>query len=705
MLYAFPYDELRPLTCDGRVNRERGDLDINVANYSLTLIDSLESLAIFNRTADFKWASNYIANKVSFDKDAVVSSFEINIRVIGGLLGAHFNAEKLIDTYDGGLLRKAIDVADRLLPVFKTPTGIPYSRINFRKGVPKGTGRTTSTAEAASYLIEFGILSMLTGDIKYYQAARNSVVAIWKKRSSLHMMGGHISVITGEFTETYSSTGPGQDSFYEYLLKGYILFNDELLFDIFLQTYHAIQKYHTMEGFTYKAEIFHGVLNSRSLSPLQAFWIGVQVLAGDTISAIKAHSYWYNAWNTFSALPEVIDVDSSGLSAGTYRDSPLRPELIEATYYLALQNQTSIYFNRTIEFVDSLNSRSRVKCGFAALNDVLTGKLDNRMDSYFLSETLVYLYLIAVGRTPEHLPFDIMRGEVIFTTEGHAMPLKSVYKYAQPDLMKVINGIEDSIPKRWMRCRALGSFEQMHITNRAQLLSTPQEHFNEKANRLHSKFGCPNIQAFITIKPEGFFRKVIHLEAHHARFGPSLPFLPKEWMRENELCIGGSQPCFELPEDVYVRPDPSVTCGESPTSDVQEPFSPIGHYDNMLWGFPIDKVSPFNACEPVIKAKRKSIALVMRGTCFFPIKVKNVQAAGYVGVIVINEKNKQLQVMTPVSPTDFTDGMTKKEREALMQASGLDTYIPAVMVSHEDGQRLLTLRNESPTERVYIYAR
>jgi hypothetical protein len=32
-------------------------------------------------------------------------------------------------SYDGGLLRLAIDLGTRLLPAFVTPTGIPYNRV------------------------------------------------------------------------------------------------------------------------------------------------------------------------------------------------------------------------------------------------------------------------------------------------------------------------------------------------------------------------------------------------------------------------------------------------------------------------------------------------------------------------------------------------------------------------------------------------
>lgn len=41
-----------------------------------------------------------------------------------------------------------------------------------------------------------------------------------------------------------------------------------------------------------------------------------------------------------------------------------------------------------------LESYARVKCGFASVKDVLTKRLDERMESFVLSETFKYLYLL-----------------------------------------------------------------------------------------------------------------------------------------------------------------------------------------------------------------------------------------------------------------------------------------------------------------------
>lgn len=67
----------------------------------------------------------------------------------------------------------------------------------------------------------------------------------------------------------------------------------------------------------------------------------------------------------------------------------------------------------------TLQEHARVPCGFAAVNDIRTGKHEDRMDSFVLSETLKYLYLIFADPLDIILDLDTF----IFTTEAHLLPL------------------------------------------------------------------------------------------------------------------------------------------------------------------------------------------------------------------------------------------------------------------------------------------
>src|SRR5207237_5189289 len=96
----------------------------------------------------------YILDHLSFDKDIEVQNFEITIRLLGGLLTNY----QL--TGDKRLLSLAEDLGNRLLPVFNSPTGLPYRYVNLKTGAVRGN--VTNPAEAGTLLIEFGTLARLT---------------------------------------------------------------------------------------------------------------------------------------------------------------------------------------------------------------------------------------------------------------------------------------------------------------------------------------------------------------------------------------------------------------------------------------------------------------------------------------------------------------------------------------------------------------
>lgn len=67
----------------------------------------------------------------------------------------------------------------------------------------------------------------------------------------------------------------------------------------------------------------------------------------------------------------------------------------------------------------AIQKYAKVPCGYAAVNDIRTGKHEDRMDSYLLSETIKYLFLLFAD--PSDLIINI--DDFIFTTEAHLLPL------------------------------------------------------------------------------------------------------------------------------------------------------------------------------------------------------------------------------------------------------------------------------------------
>jgi len=148
---------------------------------------------------------------------------------------------------------------------------------------------------------------------------------------------------------------------------------------------------------------------------LSAFWPGLQVIVGDIDHAIEAYSKFLSLWKKYNAVPERFDV-IRGVSINGINNYPLRPEFIESTYLLYRATKDPQYLQIGINILMSLQ-KCRVECGYASISDVETFKLEDRMDSFFLSETCKYLYLL----------FDVdnfvNKENYLFTTEGHLLPL------------------------------------------------------------------------------------------------------------------------------------------------------------------------------------------------------------------------------------------------------------------------------------------
>eukprot|EP00899_Mesostigma_viride_P002773 jgi/Mesvir1/12497/Mv08109-RA.1 len=418
MEYAFPYDELMPLSCKGKDT---------LGGYSLTLVDSLDTIALMGNASLFARSVEWVSNNLNFDRNISVSVFETNIRVLGGLLSAHLlaideSSGVYMPNYTGGLLTLAHDLGLRLLPAFDTPTGIPYGTVNLRYGVPKGENTVTSTAGGGTLTLEFGLLSRLTGDCRFEAAAKNAALSLWSRRSGLHLMGGHIDVFSGEWTHKDAGIGTSIDSFFEYLLKAYLLLSDPEYFEIFNAAYAAVMQHLHRAPWYVEVNMDTGVLVWPIFNSMQAFWPGLQVLAGNIRDAERTHEAFASVWRLFGSIPEGFNLASMQVQHGQ-RNYPLRPELVESTYLLYQATRASRYLEFGRDVVTSLQRNARTSCGFAHLRDVVTRQQEDAMESFFLAETLKYLFLLFDASLGGDNYVDRGVQPYIFSTEGHPFPI------------------------------------------------------------------------------------------------------------------------------------------------------------------------------------------------------------------------------------------------------------------------------------------
>ncbi|KAI6151993.1 glycoside hydrolase family 47 protein [Pisolithus tinctorius] len=428
MSRAFPFDELSPLSCKGRGPDWENPANIAfndvTGNFSLTLIDVLDTLVVLDDPPGFQRAVQDVIDQVSFDVDTKPQVFETTIRVMGGLLSGHLFASTpgqpfYLSWYRGQLLDLAYDLGTRLLPAFATPTGLPYARLNLRYGVENGESLSTCTAGAGSLILEFATLSRLTGDERFEKAAYKAYFALWNRKSEIGLVGNTINIWTGAWTHPeVTSVGAGIDSFYEYALKWYILSGEVEFLDVWNEVYATVMRYtRSPDGYWFRHVNIHtGNQAYSTIDSLSAFWPGLQVLAGDVQNAIKSHLTYWNIWRRHSGMPEVWDAHFMQATSFQY---PLRPEFVESTWYLYRATKDPFYLDVGERILRDITARSKVECGLSGIRDLRNNARDDRMESFALSETLKYLFLLFDENNRLHSDDS----HYVFTTEGHILTL------------------------------------------------------------------------------------------------------------------------------------------------------------------------------------------------------------------------------------------------------------------------------------------
>ncbi len=409
--HAWGHDELLPLSEKPR--------DWHAKPLLMTPVDALDTLILVGATKEADAARELIATRLDLDQDIDVKNFEITIRLLGGLLSGY----QL--THDERLLAKARELGDRLLPAFGTPTGLPYVMVNLRSG--RASDSATNPAETGTLLLEFGALSKLTGEPRYYAAAKRALVATYERRSKLDLVGSVIDATTGEWTDRESHLSGGIDSYYEYLYKCARLFGDpdcRAMWEVSIKAANAHLADEVDGALWYGyADMDSGKRTHSRYGALDAFFPALLSLSGDTRRAARLQDSSMRMWRQNGIEPEVLDYRAMKVEHPGYA---LRPEIVESTYYLYQATHDEKYLRMGRELFRDFKRHCRTSSGYAALESVVTKKQKDRMESFVLAETFKYFYLLFA---PDALDFDA----VTFNTEAH--PLRATWdapKAARP---------------------------------------------------------------------------------------------------------------------------------------------------------------------------------------------------------------------------------------------------------------------------------
>jgi mannosidase alpha-like ER degradation enhancer 2 len=396
--YAWGHDELRPISKQPR--------DWYGQSLLMTPVDSLDTLLLMGFHDEAEKAKTLIVDRLSFDKDISVKVFEVTIRLLGGLLSGYQM------TGDPRLLHLADDLGARLLPAFNSPTGMPYMYINLRTG--KTSGARSNPAEIGTLILEFGTLSKLTHKPVYFEKAKRAIVELYKRRSKLDLAGEEIDVETGAWVSKASHVDGGIDSYYEYLLKCSRLFGDKECASMWKTTIAALNKHLADEvpsGFWYgEVNMDSGKRTASEFGALHAFLPAVLVLGGDVQRGRRLEESCFRMWTLRGIEPEVLDYRTMTIKEPGYQ---LRPEIVESAYYLHHATHDPRYLMMGQTFFDALVIHCRTDAGYTTLKSVVTMEKGDLMPSYFLAETLKYLYLLFASESV--LDLD----KVVFNTEAH----------------------------------------------------------------------------------------------------------------------------------------------------------------------------------------------------------------------------------------------------------------------------------------------
>ncbi|XP_013413805.1 endoplasmic reticulum mannosyl-oligosaccharide 1,2-alpha-mannosidase-like [Lingula anatina] len=429
--YAWGHDQLRPISKDFE----------EWFGVGLTLIDSLDTMYIMGLKEEFKEARDWVANEMSLDVNRDVNLFECTIRVLGGFLSAYHL------TKDQMFLDKARDLGDRLLPAFGSGSKVPFSDVNLKthKAHPPRWGPDSSTSEVTTIQLEFRDLSKITGDPKYALAADEVTKHVHGLPKKDGLVPIFINARTGNLRSSGTITlGARGDSYYEYLLKMWVQSGktNDMVKDDYVESVEGIKKHLVRltepNKLTYVGELLSGSMFSPKMDHLVCFLPGTLALGHinglDPQHMELAKKLLYTCYQMYEKMPTGLSPEIAYFNQApgapddiivkpADRHNLLRPETVESLFYMYRFTGDKKYREWGWKIFLAFEKYTKLEEGYTSISnvmDVRNPRPRNKMESFFLGETLKYFYLL-FSDDPNLIPLD----KYVFNTEAHPLPIYS----------------------------------------------------------------------------------------------------------------------------------------------------------------------------------------------------------------------------------------------------------------------------------------
>lgn len=430
-------NEVRPVSLRGHTASIFGNSPMGA-----TIVDALDTLYIMGMMEEYEKARDWVAENLDFNKmSGDISVFETNIRYVGGLLSAYAL------TGDEIFKEKAAHVADKLTPAFKTPTGIPYALINMRTGTAKNygwaSGGSSILSEFGTLHMEFAYLSDISGDPLYKNLVERVRKVIQESSRPRNLYPNYLNPKTGKWGQQHTSMGALGDSFYEYLLKEWLRSGkaDNVAKEMFDQAATEVENElvkTSSGGLVYFAEQKYGRLEHK-MDHLACFGGGMYGLAAHEEKDENSARWMEIAKGITNTCHESYDRTDTKLGPEAFRFTEavearamkaneryyiLRPETFESYFIMWRLTHDQKYRDWGWEAVQALEKHCKAPGGYSGVKNVyqVDGLKDDVQQSFFLAETLKYLYLLF---SDDDL---ISLDEWVFNTEAHPLPIKGQNK-------------------------------------------------------------------------------------------------------------------------------------------------------------------------------------------------------------------------------------------------------------------------------------
>ncbi|PPR01327.1 hypothetical protein CVT24_006329 [Panaeolus cyanescens] len=467
---AFPHDEVLPVN-GGNTDKYNG--------WSVTLFDSLDTMWIMGLKEEFKAAVASIKDKHfnATKPNHYAPFFETTIRYLGGTLSAYALSKepvlKDLAAELGDLLIPAFDGTTSGLPAYSV-------NVETGKVLADAGKKTVLFAEATTCQLEFKYLAKITGKKEYYDRVQTAMQVFYRANVKDGLFHDNWDFHNGSPQGAHFTIGATADSGYEYLLKQWLLSGDVQARDQYIKSANGIIKnllYITANrGLVYVGDIVNGRFVHR-LEHLSCFLpgvfaLGAHMLPSSALSdaertmhlrAAKALGYtcaisyadqvsglgpdemsmpgtgklwidevekWEKAGGEKSekgekGCPGLTEPEREGDSAkwDYFNNWPnaylLRPETVESIFVLYRVTKDIKWRERGYAIYQNIEKHAKTNHGYSSMHGVTQEHPSqiNDMPSWFLAETLKYLYLLFDDT--DTITFD----KYVFNTEAHPLPV------------------------------------------------------------------------------------------------------------------------------------------------------------------------------------------------------------------------------------------------------------------------------------------